>query len=160
MMKSGQFPGVEFISVDYPSYSAIRDTFRKLYNACLPKDARSRLGGVFRERHRGGGGGGSDGSDHESSNLAASSNAPGDRSGSGADGGGRGGGTQGDIITAIAESGWLDQIQSLLQLAGVLVDLMSIQGSSVAVCLEDGVDIVAQVKISVAKTKFPFHLCL
>ncbi|CDS40960.1 myotubularin protein 13 [Echinococcus multilocularis] len=144
MMKSGQFPGVEFISVDYASYSSIRATFRKLYNACLPKDAHSRLVGVFKERRRGGsideggGGGGGFTSDHEN-NLAAA--VPSEKA-VGSDGGSRG--VPGDIITAVAESGWLEQIQSLLQLAGIIVEIISFQGASVAVCLEDGTDIVTQ----------------
>eukprot|EP00108_Taenia_solium_P002239 TsM_000999000 transcript=TsM_000999000 gene=TsM_000999000 len=144
MVKSGQFPGVEFIPVDYASYSSIRETFRKLYNACLPKGAHSRLVGVFKERRRGGsvdeggGGGGGSISDHEN-NLAAA--IPSEKA-VGSDGGSRG--APGDIIAAVAESGWLEQIQSLLQLAGIMVEIMSIQGASVAVCLEDGTDIVTQ----------------
>ncbi|VDK34819.1 unnamed protein product [Taenia asiatica] len=144
MVKSGQFPGVEFIPVDYASYSSIHETFRKLYNACLPKGAHSRLVGVFKERRRGGsvdevgGGGGGSTSDHEN-NLAAA--IPSEKA-VGSDGGSRG--APGDIITAVAESGWLEQIQSLLQLAGIMVEIMSIQGASVAVCLEDGTDIVTQ----------------
>ncbi|VDM31890.1 unnamed protein product [Hydatigera taeniaeformis] len=149
MMKSGQFPGVEFISVDYASYSSIRETFRKLYNACLPKGAYSRLVGVFKERRRGGnldegGGGGGSISDHEHNLAAAMPN----EKAVGNDGGSRG--ALGDLIAAVAESGWLEQIQSLLQLAGIVVEIMSIHGASVAVCLEDGTDIVTQM-ISLAQ---------
>lgn len=143
-MKSGHFPGVEFICVDYTSYSAIRETFRKLYNACLPKDSRSRFGKVFKESHRGNATGEA-GSDLEN-NVAASGEKV-----IGRDGGGNASrGTPEDVIIAIAESGWLEQIQSLLQLAGVVVDIMSIQGASVAVCLENGVDIATQVSGSSA----------
>uniref|UniRef100_A0A5K3EUF0 UDENN domain-containing protein n=2 Tax=Mesocestoides corti TaxID=53468 RepID=A0A5K3EUF0_MESCO len=145
-MKSGHFPGVEFIPVDYASHSAIRETFKKLYDACLPKDARSRLGGVFKEHYRGGEGGVPGGaSDHEN-NLATA--APNEKSALGGGGGGDTGirsRSIGGIIAAIAESGWLEQIQSLLQLAGVLVDILGVQGTSVAVCLEDGSDVVTQI---------------
>lgn len=160
MVKSGQFPGVEFIPVDYASYSSIRETFRKLYNACLPKGAHSRLVGVFKERRRGGnvdeGGGGGGGyiSDHEN-NLAAAM--PSEKA-VGNDGGSRG--SPGNIIAAVAESGWLEQIQSLLQLAGVVVEIMSIQGASVAVCLEDGTDIVTQAStrwLALVSTTSAFH---
>ncbi|XP_044003006.1 myotubularin-related protein 13 isoform X2 [Aphidius gifuensis] len=40
----------------------------------------------------------------------------------------------------IESSEWLQQLQSLMQLSGAVIDLMDVQGSSVAVCLEDGWD--------------------
>ncbi|KAL4225636.1 ARS-binding factor 1 [Mactra antiquata] len=51
---------------------------------------------------------------------------------------------------AIEESGWLPQLQNILQLAGATVDLLDVQGSSVMICLEDGWDVTTQV-ISVAQ---------
>ncbi|XP_023930025.1 myotubularin-related protein 13 isoform X2 [Lingula anatina] len=45
----------------------------------------------------------------------------------------------------VQESEWLQQLQSLMQLSGAVVDLIDLQGSSVMVCLEDGWDITTQV---------------
>ncbi|CAB0038244.1 unnamed protein product [Trichogramma brassicae] len=45
----------------------------------------------------------------------------------------------------IESSEWLQQLQSLMQLSGAVIDLMDLQGSSVAVCLEDGWDTTATV---------------
>ncbi|XP_067934289.1 myotubularin-related protein 13-like [Watersipora subatra] len=45
----------------------------------------------------------------------------------------------------VAESGWLVQIQSILQYAGACVDLLDAQGASVILALEDGWDITAQI---------------
>ncbi len=152
MIKSGHFPGVEFIPVDQASHVAVRETFRKLYNACLPKEARSHLfSGVFKERKRGGsGGGGADllvvtDAEHENLATAAATENGAAKQGDGNKAAGRGASVSGDIMSAIAESGWLGQIQSLLQLAGVVVELMCVQGASVAVCLGEGFDAVTQV---------------
>ncbi|CAG5102004.1 Similar to sbf2: Myotubularin-related protein 13 (Xenopus laevis) [Cotesia congregata] len=40
----------------------------------------------------------------------------------------------------IESSEWLQQLQNLMQLSGAVIDLMDVQGSSVAICLEDGWD--------------------
>lgn len=45
----------------------------------------------------------------------------------------------------IETSEWLQQIQNIMQLSGAVVDLLDLQGSSVAICLEEGWDITAQV---------------
>ncbi|XP_018572477.1 myotubularin-related protein 13 isoform X2 [Anoplophora glabripennis] len=45
----------------------------------------------------------------------------------------------------VEHSEWLQQIQNIMQLSGAVVDLLDLQGSSVAICLEDGWDITAQV---------------
>ena len=45
----------------------------------------------------------------------------------------------------IENSEWLQQIQNIMQLAGAVVDLLDLQGSSVSICLEDGWDTSAQV---------------
>lgn len=45
----------------------------------------------------------------------------------------------------IENAEWLQQIQNIMQLSGAVVDLLDLQGSSVAICLEEGCDITAQV---------------
>jgi hypothetical protein len=47
----------------------------------------------------------------------------------------------------IESSEWLQQLQNVMQLSGAVVDLLDVQGSSVVICLEDGWDITAQVKL-------------
>ncbi|KAF6777609.1 hypothetical protein AHF37_03113 [Paragonimus kellicotti] len=49
------------------------------------------------------------------------------------------------IHMAVHDSRWLLQLQSLLQLSGAVVDLLDIQGVTVAVCIEDGTDAVTQI---------------
>ena len=49
------------------------------------------------------------------------------------------------FLHAVEESEWLKQLQSILQIAGAVVDLVDIQGSSVMMCLEDGWDFTPQV---------------
>ena len=45
---------------------------------------------------------------------------------------------------AVENSEWLQQLQTLLQISGAMVDLMDLNGSSVMLCLEDGWDATAQ----------------
>ena len=52
------------------------------------------------------------------------------------------------FLSSLEESGWINQLSTLMQLAGAVADLMDIQGSSVLVCLEDGWNSTAQVSSS------------
>ncbi|KAK4470174.1 hypothetical protein MN116_005754, partial [Schistosoma mekongi] len=49
-----------------------------------------------------------------------------------------------NVFTEAHENGWFIQLKSLLELAGTVVDLLDLQGASVALCLENGCDVVAQ----------------
>ncbi|CAH8574882.1 unnamed protein product [Schistosoma haematobium] len=49
-----------------------------------------------------------------------------------------------NVFTEAHENGWFLQLKSLLELAGTVVDLLDLQGASVALCLENGSDVVAQ----------------
>uniref|UniRef100_A0A5K4FFU9 Myotubularin-related protein 13 n=1 Tax=Schistosoma mansoni TaxID=6183 RepID=A0A5K4FFU9_SCHMA len=50
-----------------------------------------------------------------------------------------------NVFTEAHENGWFIQLKSLLELAGTVVDLLDLQGASVALCLENGSDVVAQI---------------
>lgn len=56
------------------------------------------------------------------------------------------------FLRAIQESEWLNQIQNILQIAGAVIDLLDVQGSSVMVCLEDGWDFSTQVCLLLCTT--------
>ncbi|XP_071955924.1 myotubularin-related protein 13-like [Antedon mediterranea] len=49
------------------------------------------------------------------------------------------------FLKLVEDSEWLPQIQTLMQLAGAVVDLIDFQGSSVMVSFEDGCDFTTQV---------------
>lgn len=49
------------------------------------------------------------------------------------------------VFRLVENSEWLQQLQSIMQLSGAVVDLLDLQGSSVAICLEDGWDVTSQV---------------
>lgn len=48
-------------------------------------------------------------------------------------------------LKMIEQSEWLKHIQSILQLSGAIVDLIDLQESSVALCIEDGWDVTTQI---------------
>ncbi|XP_076451110.1 myotubularin-related protein 13-like [Babylonia areolata] len=54
------------------------------------------------------------------------------------------------FLKTIEDSGWLEQVQRILQLAVVVVDVLDVQAASVMVCVEEGWDLTAQV-VSVAQ---------
>jgi myotubularin-related protein 5/13 len=60
----------------------------------------------------------------------------------------------------IENSEWLQQIQNIMQLSGAVVDLLDLQGSSVAICLEDGWDTTAQVSSVAQLCLDPFYRTL
>jgi len=49
------------------------------------------------------------------------------------------------FLHAVEDSDWLKEVQCILQVAGAVVDLLDVQGSSVMICLEDGWDFTTQV---------------
>ena len=51
-------------------------------------------------------------------------------------------------LSDVEQSGWLTSLTTLLQLASAVADLNTIQGSSVLVALEKGMDATAQVRRS------------
>ena len=61
---------------------------------------------------------------------------------------------------AVENSEWLQQLQTLLQISGAMVDLMDLNGSSVMVCLEDGWDVTAQLVSIVQICLDPYYRTL
>ena len=49
------------------------------------------------------------------------------------------------FLKLVETSEWLNHIGTLLQLSGAAVDLLDSQGASVMLCLEDGMDVTAQI---------------
>lgn len=56
-----------------------------------------------------------------------------------------GDGKKGGMLRMVQESRWMDQIENILKVAGLAIDLIDLQGSSVMICLEDGWDFTTQV---------------
>jgi myotubularin-related protein 5/13 len=54
-------------------------------------------------------------------------------------------------------SEWLGLLQSVMQLAGAVTDLIDLQGSSVMLCLEDGWDLTCQVSSLAQLSLDPFY---
>ena len=54
-------------------------------------------------------------------------------------------------LSQIEESEWMNQLSSVIQLAAAISDLLDSQGSSVMVCLEEGMDATAQVSCKYMK---------
>lgn len=50
-------------------------------------------------------------------------------------------------LSQVEESEWLNQISSTIQLATAISHLLDSQGSSVMICLEEGMDITTQVRV-------------
>ena len=49
-------------------------------------------------------------------------------------------------LSDVEQSGWLSSLTTLLQLASAVADLINVQGSSVLIALEKGMDATAQVR--------------
>ncbi|TGZ55039.1 hypothetical protein CRM22_010521 [Opisthorchis felineus] len=142
LSKQSHVRSVEFIGVEFFTHSNIAESFKSVIKACMPKD-----GGK---------------SSAQSNVLAAAVNAAGlspvasNTQNTISEGESNAWGSGGfaatsqptssstTVHTAIHDSGWLAQLQSLLQLAGAVVDLLDLHATSVAVCLEDGMDAVTQ----------------
>lgn len=61
------------------------------------------------------------------------------------------------FMKLIENSEWLHQIQSLLQLSGVIVDLIEERQASVEIALEDGWDITCQTSALAQLCLDPFY---
>jgi len=50
-----------------------------------------------------------------------------------------------NYLRTVDESSWLEQVSSMMQIAGAAVDVMDIQGASVMISVDDGMDITPQI---------------
>src|SRR5438445_324673 len=65
-----------------------------------------------------------------------------------------------NFMLEVEESRWLTQVQTIIRIAGCVVDLIDVQGCSVLVGMEDGWDFTAQV-VSIAQIMLdPFYRTL
>ncbi|CAH8857832.1 unnamed protein product [Trichobilharzia szidati] len=62
-----------------------------------------------------------------------------------------------NVFTEAHENGWFTYMKSLLELAGTVVDLLDLQGASVALCLENGSDVVTQIVSLVQVMLDPYY---
>ncbi len=61
------------------------------------------------------------------------------------------------FLKLVEGSEWLALLQSVMQLAGAVTDLIDLQGSSVMLCLEDGWDLTCQVSSLAQLSLDPFY---
>ncbi|CAH8570392.1 unnamed protein product [Heterobilharzia americana] len=158
--------------IDYPSVSSVNKCFKGFFKACLPNDsnrsktstkilsAAANTAGIPLD-HTSGGGNATN--MHSNSGTMAASHFNHNHSQSNNTNSGIVNGEQTEtenITTSLTtntttakllnvfieahENGWFTQLKSLLELAGTVVDLLDLQGASVALCLENGSDVVAQ----------------
>ena len=64
------------------------------------------------------------------------------------------------FMRLVEQSEWLQLLQSVMQIAGAVTDLLDIQGSSVMLCLEDGWDLTCQVSSLAQLCLDPFYRTL
>ncbi|KAL3318919.1 hypothetical protein Ciccas_002411 [Cichlidogyrus casuarinus] len=134
--KAEKITGLAFIPVETVSRSDMKKAFKALFSACIPDRVRST--GWASEN---------DPSTNPSDAPTNQSPTTGPASSSGPI----------DITQAVHDSQWLQQIQNLLQTAGCVVDFVDLQGASVALCLEEGVDNVPQLSSLVQVMLDPFY---
>jgi myotubularin-related protein 5/13 len=67
---------------------------------------------------------------------------------------------QDSFLKAFEASEWLVHLSSIMQLAGAVMDLIDIQGSSVMLCLGDGADVNTQVTITNQIKNIDLRFCL
>ncbi|KAF8561412.1 hypothetical protein P879_03099 [Paragonimus westermani] len=139
LAKQSNLRSVEFVPVDFVSQSQIADSFKNLFKACLPTEASKSFAQTSILAAAG----------LASVPVASQSTGQENDAAGNAPASAQSATTTSSTVTtmhmAIHDSRWLLQLQSLLQLSGAVVDLLDIQGVTVAVCIEDGTDAVTQV---------------
>ncbi|KAF8571125.1 hypothetical protein P879_09237, partial [Paragonimus westermani] len=138
LAKQSNLRSVEFVPVDFVSQSQIADSFKNLFKACLPTEASKSFAQTSILAAAG----------LASVPVASQSTGQENDAAGNAPASAQSATTTSSTVTtmhmAIHDSRWLLQLQSLLQLSGAVVDLLDIQGVTVAVCIEDGTDAVTQ----------------